>query len=86
MQYPVISDPRYTLSHGGEKGKRMSGNLVQVECPECKRVYTIYPGPDQMFDLLAKRIYRDECDFCQKEVEMRVLTTIKPTFSVGSTE
>ncbi len=62
----------------------MSGNLLQVECPECKRVYTIYPGPDQILDLLMKRIYVDECDFCEKKVNMRVLTTTKPGFSVGS--
>jgi len=62
----------------------VSGNLLQVECPECKRVYTIYPGPDQMFELLMKRVYADECDFCRKEVNMRVLTTVKPGFSVGS--
>ncbi len=62
----------------------MSGNLLQVECPECKRVYTIYPGTEQMSELLMKRIYVDECDFCRKEVNMRILATAKPIFSVGS--
>ncbi len=37
-----------------------------------------------MFELLMKRVYVDECDFCEKEVNMRVLTTVKPGFSVGS--
>ncbi len=57
-----------------------------MECSECKRVYTIYPRPERMLELLMKHIYMDECDFCVKEINMRVLSAIKPRFSVGSTE
>lgn len=61
----------------------MSGSILAVECPQCKRVYNIYPGPEEMMQALAKRQYLMECDFCEKELAFKVLSAAKPTFSTG---
>ncbi|MGH9540523.1 MAG: hypothetical protein ACRD2H_01400 [Terriglobales bacterium] len=61
----------------------MSGSILAVECPQCKRVYNIYPGPDEMMTALVKRQYVMECDFCEQELTFKVLSTAKPSFSTG---
>lgn len=61
----------------------MSGSILAVECPKCRRVYNIYPGPEEMMAAMVKRQYVMECDYCEEELAFKVVSTAKPRFTTG---
>lgn len=63
----------------------MSGSILAVECPQCKRVYNIYPGPDEYMRCLITRKYEMECDYCEQEFTFAVVSGAKAPFTTGGT-
>lgn len=63
----------------------MSGSILSVQCPECQRIYTIYPGPDEYMRCLITRKYEMECDYCEKELVFKVTGGAKAPFTTGGT-
>lgn len=63
----------------------MSGTILAVECPQCARVYNVYPGPDEYMRALVTRRYEMECDYCEAELIFRVVSGAKAPFTTGGT-
>ena len=61
----------------------MSGSILAVECPKCKRVYNVYPGPEEYMKMLITRKYEMECDYCEEELSFKVMGGAKSAFSTG---